>query len=110
MTRNVRSHLLLTMLAAVVAFGGCNSKPKVDKRAAIPSRYTQLPAKKVPAVFKDTIYEKCDLINTEPFLVSGYGLVSNLAGTGSGEAPNAVREYMVKEMMKHQVGGRVTTV
>ena len=94
--------LICVGLSAAIVVAGCNSKPKVDPRKAIPSRYTALPQKKVPEVFKDTIYEKCDLINTEPFLVSGYGFVSNLNGTGDTTAPNAVREYMVKEMIKHK--------
>jgi hypothetical protein len=94
-------------LAAALAVAGCSSKPKVDSKVKIPTRYTSLPAKKVPAVFKDTVYEKCDLINTEPFLVNGYGFVSNLSNTGSCEAPNAVREYMVKEMIKHKWDSRL---
>jgi hypothetical protein len=69
-----------------IAAAGCAGKPKV-KGVPLPARYTSLPAKKVPAVFKNTIFEKCDLINTEPFLVNGYGFISNLNGTGSCEAP-----------------------
>src|SRR5688572_21344878 len=92
----------VAVAAALVVVAGCNNKPRVDEKVKIPPRYVALPAKKVPEVFKDTVYEKCDLINTEPFLVSGYGFVSNLNGTGDTIAPNAVREYMVKEMIKHK--------
>ncbi len=99
---------VVVVIAGVIAVG-CNSKPKVDPKKQIPSRYTALPAKKVPDIFKDTIYEKCDLINIEPFLVSGYGFVSNLSGTGDTTAPNAVREYMVKEMIKHKWDSSLTT-
>ena len=105
MKPHLRTSVALVICVAVgaaIVVAGCSSKPKVDPRKSIPSRYTALPAKKVPDVFKDTIYEKCDLINTEPFLVSGYGFVSNLNGTGDTNAPNAVREYMVKEMIKHK--------
>jgi hypothetical protein len=101
---------LLAAGLATVAVVGCSSEPKVDKKVQIPARYTALPAKKVPDVFKDTVYEKCDLINTEPFLVNGYGFVSNLDGTGSCEAPNAVRDYMVKEMMKHKWDSRLSGI
>ena len=94
--------LVIVSAAAALVIAGCSGKPRVDPRKQIPSRYTALPQKKVPEVFKDTVYEKCDLINTEPFLVSGYGFVSNLNGTGDTTAPNAVREYMVKEMIKHK--------
>ena len=104
MKPHLRSSVGLLICVGVVAalVFGCSGKPKVDKRVAIEPRYTALPAKKVPEIFKDTVYEKCDLINTEPFLVSGYGFVSNLNGTGDTTAPNAVREYMVKEMIKHK--------
>src|SRR6188472_4417882 len=104
------SSLALLLCGAVVAGLGCSSKPKVNQKIAIPPRYTTLPGKKVPAAFKDTIYEKCDLINTEPFLVSGFGFVSNLNGTGDSAAPNAVREYMVKEMIKHKWDSSLTNV
>lgn len=93
----------------VIVVAGCSGKPRVDPKKQIPSRYVALPPRKVPEVFKDTIYEKCDLINTEPFLVSGYGFVSNLNGTGDSLAPNAVREYMVKEMIKHKWDSSLTT-
>jgi hypothetical protein len=101
--------LICGVIVASGAGGGC-SKPKVNQKIKIPPRYTALPAKKVPAVFKDTVYEKCDLINTEPFLVSGYGFVSNLNGTGDSAAPNQVREYMVKEMIKHKWDSSLTNV
>ncbi len=100
---------LCGVLTGALVVVGCNSKPKVDKHP-IPSRYTLLPQKKVPDVFKDTIYEKCDLINTEPFLVSGFGFVSNLNGTGDSAAPNQVREYMVKEMIKHKWDSSLTNL
>src|SRR5690349_15053688 len=102
--------LICGALVVAVGVGGCSSKPKVNQKIKIPPRYTMLPAKKVPAIFKDTVYEKCDLINTEPFLVSGYGFVSNLSGTGDSSAPNAVREYMVKEMIKHKWDSSLTNL
>ena len=105
MKSHLRSSVGLVIAAAVAAgflIAGCSKTPTVDPSKLIEPRYTALPPKKVPDVFKDTVYEKCDLINTEPFLVSGYGFVSNLNGTGDTTAPNAVREYMVKEMIKHK--------
>src|SRR5205809_7331934 len=95
------------LIAAVVV--GCADNAK-HKPVQIAPRYSTLPPKKVPDVFKDTILEKCDLIRTEPFLVSGYGLVVNLNNTGDTKAPNAVREYIVKEMDKHKVGSSLTGV
>src|SRR4051794_25063864 len=105
---------VFTVVAAVALTAGlavsCSEKKKPDRRVSLPTRYATLPAKNVPALFKETILEKCDLVNTEPFLVSGYGLVVNLDNTGDTAAPNAVRQYMVKEMDKHKWGSSLTSV
>src|SRR4051812_1726059 len=82
--------------------GGCGDNKPTAQRVKIPPRYANLPARKVPAYLKDTVFEKCDVTNTEPFLISAYGFVSNLNSTGDCTAPNAVRDYMVKEMIKHK--------
>lgn len=69
-------------------------------------KYQALPVKQVPAYMKDTIFEKVDLGNTEPYPISSYGLVVGLANSGDTTAPSAVREYMLKEMAKHGFGSR----
>jgi hypothetical protein len=82
---------------------GCKSTKKPVSQPI--TRYPTLPPKKVPGFMKGTIYELCDLTNTEPLLASGYGLVVNLQpGTGDTKAPVAVRDYMIKEMAKHGFG------
>src|SRR5207302_9931992 len=73
-------------------------------------RYTSLPAKKVPAYLKDSVLERCDLINTGPFLVSGYSVVVNLGATGDSTAPNLVRQYIVNEMVKHKWGSSLSGI
>ena len=101
------SHLVIVgcACATFVAGSGCGSKKnKTPTHVQLDTRYATLPAKQVPPLFKDTVLEKCDLINTEPFLVSGYGVVANLANTGASEAHNLVRQYIVKEMDKHKWG------
>src|SRR4051812_17432483 len=87
--------------AALSLAMGCASGPKREK-VVIQPRYKELPAKQVPEFLQDTILARCDLTNTEPFLVSGYSVAVNLAGTGSSEAPNLVREYIYNEMIKHK--------
>ena len=54
-----------------------------------------------------TIWEKVDVGNTDPFQVSGYGLVVNLDNTGDSTAPVAVKEYMIKLMLKHGYGSKL---
>src|SRR6184192_4430412 len=103
-------HLVVGCACAAVMSAGCTQKKKSETRVQLPTRYATLPVKQVPAVFHDTILEKCDLINTEPFLISGYGLVANLDNTGGSEAPNAVRAYIVKEMDKHKWGSTLVGI
>ena len=95
--------LLLVGLAA-----GCQSTKK-KKPTTIPARYATLPLKKVPPVFKDSLLERCDLMNTEPFLVSGYSVAVNVDG-GDGQAPNLVRQYIVNEMVKHKWGSTLSGI
>ena len=92
------------VLTGALTYTGCAKQPDDGMRVKLPERYTKLEPKKVPAFLKDTILEQCDLINTEPFLVSGYSVVVNLDNTGDTQAPNLVREYIVKEMFKHKWG------
>src|SRR5215212_2778984 len=104
---HLRSSLPMVVLCAValsigLSLGsGCNRK--VQKKAPV-SRYQTLPEKKVAAILEDTIFQRTDVMNTEPYLVSGYGLVANLDNTGGSEAPMAVRDYMIKQMQQHRFG------
>lgn len=89
---------IATILAAGVS---CQHKAKT----VLPvSRYPQLPLRPVPEYLKGTILEQVDLANTEPFFVNGYGLVGRLNGTGDSTAPQAVRQYMLKEATRHGFG------
>jgi hypothetical protein len=98
--RTLASAAVALWLAVGLVAQGCSSR----KPPVAVSRYPTLPPKKVPDFLKDTIFEKTDLLNTEPFVVSGFGLVANLNGTGSSDVSNAVRDYMIKEMQKHKFG------
>src|ERR1051326_8389226 len=69
-------HLLIVGCAGA-AVVGCSHKPHSNTRVQLDTRYATLPPRQVPPLFKDTIFEKCDLINTEPFLVNGFGVVAN---------------------------------
>lgn len=90
---------------AVGLLGGCakNEAPKVAKPA-----YVNIGLRtNLPAYLKDTVLERTDLSNIGPLAVSSYGLVVNLRYSGdSNTAPTAVREWMIKEMYRHGMGGR----
>ncbi len=98
MTRRTPGPLSAASLAvaAGLAVGpGCTeAAPKVK------SPYTVMAAREVPAYMRDSVYEVTDMSGTEPFPVSGYGLIANLRGTGGCRAPTAVRDYMVKELAR----------
>lgn len=85
---------------------GCASKPKVA--ASKPPTYAALPPKKVPDFLRDTILERTDLVDTEPKLISGFGLVSHLHNTGDNTlVPQSVRNYIIREMVKRGFGSKL---
>ena len=98
------------VLAGAVLVGGCQEKHVARTHIQLKSIYATLPPRKVPDFLKGTVLEKCDLINTDGFPISGYGLVVNLADTGGTQAPNRVREYMVNQMINRKIGSRLTSV
>lgn len=58
----------------------------------------------VPAVLRNTIGAQATLQGNNPILVTGYGLVVDLDGTGSSDTPAAVRSLMEREMALRGVG------
>src|SRR5437868_11840453 len=93
--------LCASVALTVSLMGGCAAQ-EPPKAVA---RYENLGPKKVPAYLQGTILERTDLLGTEPFGVSAYGLVANLRNTGDNTAvPTAVRDYMIREMVKHKFG------
>lgn len=87
--------LSLAAFAAIsAAISGCGSEQKPKARSV-----RVAPAKDVDPVLRETVQAEVTFLNTEPVLVSGYGLVVNLKGTG-GEAnlPEAIAGTMEREM------------
>lgn len=97
---------LCGVLACGMLLGGCASDGKAKRPTTQPvSRYPNLGLREVPEYLRGTIYELANLQDTQPFLVSGYGLVVNLRGTGDNSSiPSPVRQYMIKEMLRHKFG------
>lgn len=104
MISQLRLRTLVACAAVVfVAFGqaGCKKTPPPQQV----SRYPSLPLKEVPPYLKDSILERTDFLDTQPLPISGFGLVSRLRGTGNNQQiPTAVRNYIIKEMVKNGIG------
>lgn len=106
----IRLHRFLRAAAAccaalcLAALAGCvsqNTKPG-------PPKYEQVDKRPVPPFMRGTLYEITNLQNDNPFLVSGWGLVVNLAGTGgSDQMPNTLKAYMAKELERRGFGSKL---
>lgn len=93
------------LIVSLCLLSGCSgSRASKVKAPPLTSRYHELPARDLPPFLKDTILDRCELQNVLPAPISGYGLVSNLRGTGNTYAGLAVREYIRKMMITHRFG------
>lgn len=79
---------------------GCDEPQKIRPRAEA----RPLVVRDSPSALRGTIGTECSIVGTDPVIISGYGLVVGLAGTGSGDAPPAVRAWMEREMTLRGVG------
>jgi flagellar basal body P-ring protein FlgI len=99
--------------AAVVAlaitmtflFSGCSEAPE-----RTPPKYPTLADRDVPDYLKGTIYQIADMEGTDPFPISGYGLVAHLHGTGGSRVATPIRAYMAKELARHSFGELTTNL
>jgi hypothetical protein len=95
--------VVIGVAAGAVLLAGCGSAPAPK----IVNKYPSLPLRVVPPYLDETILQYTDMTGTEPFHVSGYGLVANLNGTGGSRAPTAVHDYISKEISRHMTGGEL---
>jgi len=89
----------LMLIAGLTFAAGCGPK-KVDQPPPTPPQ----PAFAGPEFLHGTVSSLCTIRGYQPQFVSGFGLVVNLRGTGSGEVPSALRQWMLNEMRKMGVG------
>ncbi len=94
---------LLLACSAITLLCGCTDPPP-----KVTARYPSLPLREVPDYLRDTVLQYTDLAGTEPFPISGYGLVVHLHGTGGSRVPTPVRAFMVKELARHDFGSIAT--
>lgn len=97
------SGILVLAVLAGISFGGCGGGEKKRPSTTQPIvRYQPLGPRVVPDYLKGTIFEKANMQDMRPFLVSGFGLVGQLRGTGNNSAiATGVRDYMRKEILTH---------
>lgn len=99
-----RAVIAVALLAA--GAGGCFENRRPEVQPVVQERHPNVGLRKeLPAFMKGTIHEAANVDNKEPYLVSGYGLVVGLEGTGNNTGvPLAVRNHMIDEMVRHQMG------
>jgi hypothetical protein len=103
--RSTRHALVIVLLMTAAVVVGCTRTVTPEPPM---SRYEDRGAKQVPEFMKGTIFERVDLENTDPFPVSGYGLVHLPYGGGDNTAiPTSVRQYMLREMIKRGFGSKM---
>jgi hypothetical protein len=88
----------------LIGLTSCAETPVKPK----PPRYPQIGKRSVPPFMEGTLYQVTNLENDQPFLVSGWGLVVNLDGTGgSRQLSNNVKAFMIKEMARKGFGSKL---
>lgn len=90
----------LAILALVIpALTACNNR---DPGRLVDATLDTGPS--VPAVLRGTIGTRGTLIGAQPVLVSGFGLVVGLNGTGGGLIPEGIMAHMERELALMGVG------
>jgi hypothetical protein len=104
--RNVAGVLLVSAAVGTGAFlTGCQQKAEAPKPP--PQRYTELHDKDLPPFLQGTVGQLAERTNDEPYASATYGLVGRLRGTGDTTASLPVREWMVKQMVRHGYGSKL---
>ena len=92
---------LMVSASAALTAGCAQSRPQPK----IAARYQDVgPKKNLPAYLRGSVFELTELANHTPYPVSSYGLVGQLRGTGDTDAPAAVRQWVIKEMVRRGFG------
>jgi len=89
--------LVVALLAAGLA--ACGTGPDREAQAS------PLPVFTGPEFFHGSVGSMAKLVGYQPQLVTGYGLVVDLPGTGSAEIPSELRQRFINNMKRMGVGG-----
>jgi hypothetical protein len=102
--RTFAGALLCAAVGAGILISGCQ---KAEAPKPPPQRYTELKDKDLPPFLQGTIGALAERTNDEPYRTASYGLVGWLRGTGDTTASLPVREWMVKQMVRHGYGSKL---
>ncbi len=89
----------MPVLFASILFVACGTVDTVEVTPPPPA-----PTYTGPAFLRGTVGSMTRFRNNHPLLVSGYGLVVNLEGTGSSEVPAFLRQHMINYAKKMGLG------
>ncbi|MCC6969134.1 MAG: flagellar basal body P-ring protein FlgI [Phycisphaerales bacterium] len=89
---------LVAAIAAAVA-GGCESSEPVKAKEVRP-----LVVRDVPDLLRETIGAQSIFVGVDPTLVSGYGVVVGLRGTGGQNLPDRIAATMERQMGLNGIG------
>ena len=81
----------------------CTGKPVAAEKPA-PTNLPLPMTRALPDFMHGSLMDYTQLDKTSPFVVSSYGLVVNLRGTGNSDCPTSVHQWMIKEMLSHGWG------
>lgn len=89
----LRAAPLVALLAALLPLAGCSgsSKPRNFESAPIVVR-------DIPEIFRNTVGAEATINGVQPVLVSGYGLVVGLRGTGGQPLPERIAATMERQL------------
>lgn len=92
--------VLVALIGATAVLGACSKTPQR------PASTVQVPTviRDTQTILRGTIGSEASFRGTEGTIVSGYGLVVGLDGTGSGVVPIGIRSVLEQEMLKNGVG------
>ena len=97
------SVVLAVLAVGLLVASGCAGQAK-KKRASTTQpvvRYQSYGLREVPEYLKNTVYERVNVQDLRPMVVSGWGLVTQLRGTGDNSAiPTPVRDYIRRELLR----------
>lgn len=86
------------MVLGASAVPGCESGPPPK------AKEVRVISREVPSVLRNTVGAEASLSGDEPIVMTGYGLVVGLNGTGSNDVPLAIRTAMIDQMTRMGVG------
>jgi len=85
--------LIALAAASLVVNAGCSNEKRTPERAAVIER-------DIPSPLRGTVGSMCTFRGVEPQLVSGFGIVVGLNGTGGGYIDPGVRQTMERELAR----------